>query len=88
LKIKPLGDRVLLKPQKAEEKTASGLYIPDSAKETPLTAEILAVGDGDNVSHLKIGQKVIHESFGGSEIKLAGVKHIIMDVKDILAIVE
>jgi chaperonin GroES len=87
MKIRPLGNRVLLKPIEAEEKTKSGLYIPDSAKEKPLTAEVVAVGDGELVK-VKIGQKVIHESYGGSEVKIEGVKHVIMDVKDILAIVE
>ncbi|MCM2325188.1 MAG: co-chaperone GroES [Candidatus Woesearchaeota archaeon] len=87
MKIRPLGNRVLLKPIEAEEKTKSGLYIPDSAKEKPLTAEVVSVGDGELVK-VKVGQKVIHESYGGSEVKIEGVKHVIMDVKDILAIVE
>jgi chaperonin GroES len=87
MKIKPLGNRVLLKPMEAEEKTKSGIYIPDSAKEKPLQAEVVAVGDGKDV-HVKVGDKVIYESFGGSEVKVNGEKHIIMDVKDVLAIVE
>jgi len=88
MNIKPLRNRVRLKPQEAEVKTNSGLYISDSAKETPLTAEVIAVGDGELVKTIKPGQKVIHESYGGSEIKFNGEKHLIMDVKDILAIVE
>ncbi len=87
MKIKPLGNRVLLKPIEAEERTKSGLYIPESAKEKPLQAEVIAVGDGDLVK-VKPGQTVIHESYGGSEIKIDGEKHLIMDVKDILAVVE
>lgn len=87
MKIKPLGNRVLLRPVKAQEKTKSGLYIPESAKEKPLTAEVMAVGDGPLVK-VKPGDRVIHESFGGSKIDLDGVQHILMDVKDILAIVE
>ena len=88
MNIKPLGNRVLLRPQEAEERTKSGLYIPDSAKEKPLTAQVVAVGNGPMVASIQVGQNVIHESFGGSEVKIAGIKHIIMDVKDILEIVE
>ncbi len=87
MKIKPLGNRVLLKPIEAEEKTKSGLYIPDSAKEKPLQAKVIAVGDGKDLK-VKVGDRVIYESFGGSEIKINNEKHLIMDVKDILAIVE
>jgi chaperonin GroES len=88
MKIRPLGNRVLLKPVEAEEKTKAGLYIPDSAKEKPLHAEVVAVGDGKDILHVKPGDKVIYESFGGSEIKIDGVKYILMDIKDILAIIE
>ena len=87
MKIVPLGNRVLIRPLEAEEKTKSGLYIPDSAKEKPLQAEVVAVGDGKDIK-VKPHDKVIYESFGGSEIKIGGEKHIIMDSKDILAIVE
>ena len=94
MNIKPLGNRVLLKPVEAETKTKSGLYIPDSAKEKPLEAEVVAVGTGKHKDGkvipipVEVGDKVIYESFGGSEIELDGVKHLIMDVKEILAIVE
>ena len=94
MNIKPIGNRVLLKPVEAENKTKSGLYIPDSAKEKPLEAEVVAVGlgkykDGKLVPvPVKVGQKVIYESFGGSEIEIDSKKHLIMDVKDILAVVE
>ena len=87
MNIKPLGNRVLLRPIEGEEKTKSGLYIPDSAKEKPLQATVIAVGDGDKVK-VKTGQIVIYESFGGSELKINNEKHLIMDVKDILAVVE
>jgi len=87
MQIKPLGNRILLKPIEAEEKTKSGLYIPDSAKEQPKTAEIIAVGPGELVN-VKPGQKVIYENFGGSEIKIKGEKYMLLDMKDILAVVE
>ena len=86
MQIKPLGNRILLKPIEAEEKTKSGLYIPDSAKEKPLTAKVIAVGSGELIK-VKPGQKVIYESFGGSEIKIKGDKHLLIDIKDILAVV-
>jgi chaperonin GroES len=95
MKIKPLGNKVLLKPVEAEEKTKSGIFIPDSAKEKPLHGEVIAVGPGEfdesgkrKTMDVKVGDKVIYESFGGSEIKIDGVKHILMDIKDIFAIVE
>jgi chaperonin GroES len=95
MKIRPLGNRVLLRPIEVEEKTKSGIYIPESAKEKPLQAEVIAVGPGEidengkrKAMDVKVGDKVIFESFGGSEIKIESVKHILMDVKDILAVVE
>jgi chaperonin GroES len=87
MKIVPLGNRVLIKPLEAEEKTKSGIYIPDTAKEKPLQALVVAIGDGKDIK-VKEGDKVIYESFGGSEVQIKGEKHLIMDVKDILAIVE
>lgn len=87
MKIRPLGDRVLLRPKETEEKTKSGLYIPDSAKEKTLEATIVAVGDGELIK-VKVGDKVIYESYGGTEVKVEGKKHILMDAKDILAVLE
>lgn len=87
MKIKPLGMRVLIRPEEAEEKTKSGLYIPESAKEKSLQAVVVAVGDGKDIT-VKAGDKVIYETFGGHEIKIDGVKHLLLDVKDILAKVE
>ena len=87
MNIKPLGDRVLLKPMEAEAKTKSGLYIPESAKETPKHAHVVAVGNGDKIK-VKVGDKVIHESYGGTDVTIEGTKHVLMDMKDILAIIE
>lgn len=87
MKIQPLGTRVLLKPVEAQEKTKSGLYIPDSAKEKPLIAQVMAIGESELIK-VKIGDKVIYESYGGSEVDMNGEKFKIMDMKDILAIVK
>lgn len=87
MKIQPLGTRILLKPIEAQEKTKSGLYIPDSAKEKPLIAQVMAIGESELIK-VKVGDKVIYESYGGSEVDMNGEKFKIMDMKDILAIVK
>lgn len=88
--IKPLGTRVVIRESVAEETTASGIVLPGSAQEKPQMAEVLAVGPGtDDVKmELKVGDKVIYSKYGGSEIKYKGETVMIMDQRDILAIVE
>jgi len=92
--IKPLQDRVLVKRLEAEEKTASGLYIPDSAKEKPQEGEVVAVGpgkvlEGGNKIELtvKVGDKVLFSKYAGTDIKLDGEEYLIMREDDILGIV-
>jgi len=89
MNIKPLADRVLVKPANAEEKTASGIIIPDSAKEKPLKGEVLATGNGtkDEEMLLKKGDNVLYGKYAGTEIELDGEKYLIMRQSDILAIV-
>jgi len=89
MNIKPLADRVLIKPAAAEEKTASGIIIPDSAKEKPLTGEVLAVGNGtkDEEMVVKKGDVVLYGKYAGSELELEGEKYLIMRQSDILAII-
>jgi chaperonin GroES len=89
LKIKPLSDRVLVAPQEAETKTASGLYIPDSAKEKPQQGKVVAVGKGkkDHEMTVKVGDKVLYGKYSGSELKLEGKDYLIMREDDILAII-
>ena len=89
MNIKPLADRVLIKPAAAEEKTASGIIIPDSAKEKPLTGEVLAVGNGtkDEEMVVKKGDVVLYGKYAGTELELEGEKLLIMRQSDILAIV-
>lgn len=89
MNIKPLADRVLVKPAAAEEKTASGIIIPDSAKEKPLKGEIVAIGNGtkDEEMIVKIGDTVLYGKYAGTELELEGEKYLIMRQSDILAII-
>ncbi len=89
LKIQPLSDRVLVEPQEAESKTASGIYIPDSAKEKPQQGKIVAVGKGkkDHNMTVKVGDIVLYGKYSGSELKYDGNDYLIMREDDILAII-
>ncbi len=89
MNIKPLADRVLIKPAAAEEKTVGGIIIPDSAKEKPLKGEIIAVGHGtkDEEMVVKAGDHVLYGKYAGTEIELDGEKYLIMRQSDILAII-
>jgi len=89
LKIQPLADRVLVEPQEAETKTASGLYIPDSAKEKPQKGKVVAVGKGkeDQKMTVKVGDTVLYGKYSGSELKFDGKDYLIMREDDILAII-
>ncbi|MEA4985240.1 10 kDa chaperonin [bioreactor metagenome] len=89
MNIKPLGDRVLVKPAPAEEKTVSGIIIPDSAKEKPLKGEVLAVGKGtkDEVMEVAVGNTVLYGKYAGTELELDGEKYLIMRQSDIFAII-
>ena len=89
LKIQPLSDRVVVLPQAAETKTASGLYIPDSAKEKPQQGSIAAVGNGkkDHKMTVKVGDTVLYGKYAGTELKLDGKDYLIMREEDILAII-
>ena len=89
LKIQPLSDRVLVEPQEAETKTASGLYIPDSAKEKPQQGKVVAVGKGkkDHNMTVKVGDIVLYGKYSGSALKYEGNDYLIMREEDILAII-
>jgi chaperonin GroES len=96
LNIKPLTDNVLIKPLDADQKTASGIILPDSAKEKPQIGEIMAVGPGvmddgeivKNSMQVKVGQKVVYKKWGGDEIKVKNEEWMIVKQSDILAIIE
>lgn len=86
--IKPLADRVLVEPKEAETKTASGLYIPDTAKEKPQEGKVIAAGPGkkDEPMEVKIGDEVIYGKYAGTEVTVEGKKYLIVKQSDILAI--
>jgi chaperonin GroES len=95
MKIRPLGDKVLVKRLEAEEKTAGGIVLPDAAKEKPKQGKVISVGTGkllDNgtrsAMQVKKGDKVLFTSYSGSEVKMAGEEYLIMDESEIMAIVE
>ncbi|MEY3417004.1 MAG: hypothetical protein RL060_1116 [Bacteroidota bacterium] len=87
--VTPLADRVLVEPAAAETKTASGLYIPDSAKEKPQKGTIVAVGTGkkDEPMTVKVGDTVLYGKYSGTEITVEGTEYLIMREADIFAIV-
>ena len=88
MNIQPLADRVLVKPAPAEEKTAGGIIIPDTAKEKPLQGEVLATGNGtkDEEMVLKAGDKVLYGKYSGAEVEFDGEKYLIMRQSDVLAV--
>ncbi len=93
--INPLFDNVLIKPLEAQEKTDSGIYIPDIAKEKPQIGIIMAIGDGhitpdgkELPMKVKVGQKVIYKKWGGNEVKVGSEEWTIVEQKDILAVLD
>ena len=92
--VKPLGDRVSVKINVKEEKTAGGIYIPDAAKEKPQVGEVSAVGAGKlddkgvrQPLEVKVGDQVLYSKYAGNELKIDGVEYVLLAEKDILAIV-
>ncbi|MBQ0145422.1 MAG: co-chaperone GroES [Bacteroidales bacterium] len=86
--IKPLADRVLIQPKEAETKTASGLFIPDTAKEKPQEGKVIAVGPGkkDVPMEVKVGDEVLYGKYSGTEITVDDVKYLIVKQSEIMAI--
>lgn len=87
MNIKPLGERVLLKAEVAEEKTKSGLYIPQTAQEKTQTGTVTAIGESEDI-HVKVGDKVMHDKYAGTAISIEGEDYLIVNASDIIAIVE
>ena len=95
MNIKPLGDRVLVRPIEAEEEIKGGIIIPDTAKEKPQKGEIVAVGSGkldesgkNMPMNVKVGDKVLYSKYGGTEVKIEDGEYLIMSESDIMAIIE
>jgi len=93
--LKPLGNRVVVEPQEQEEKTTSGLFLPETAKEKPQKGSVLSIGPGERDEagkriplDVKVGDVVLYAKYGGTEIKIDGKKLLILRESDILAVVE
>ncbi|NUL81619.1 MAG: co-chaperone GroES [Armatimonadetes bacterium] len=93
--LKPIGDRVVVRPKDADEVTSSGIVLPDTAKERPQEGEVMAVGAGRTLDdgrvvalEVKVGDKVLFSKYGGTEFKVGGEEYIILREDDILAIVQ
>lgn len=95
MQIKPMEDRVLVKPIEAETKTSSGLYLPETAKEKPMKGEIIAVGPGRRLDNGKLaemsvrkGDTVVYGKYAGTEVEIKGVKHLILKENELLGVIE
>ena len=95
MSLKPLDDRIVVKPSEAEQTTASGLVIPDTAKEKPQEGTVLAVGPGriDDKGNrvpidVKVGDTVLYSKYGGTEVKYAGEEYLVLSARDVLAVIE
>jgi chaperonin GroES len=94
MKLKPLGDRVVIQPSKAEEKTKGGIFVPDTAREKPVIGKVVAVGPGRTSDEgkriplqVKVGNKVLYGKYSGTEVTVEGKEYLIMKEEDIFAIV-
>ena len=95
MNLKPLDDRIVVRPNEAEQTTVSGLVIPDTAKEKPQQGEVLAVGPGRRSEQtgdiipldVKVGDTVVYSKYGGTEVKYAGEEYLILSARDVLAVV-
>jgi len=88
MKVIPLADRVMVKLEKNEAKTAGGIIIPDTAQEKTQQGVVVEVGDDKEVIKVKAGQKVMYDKYAGTQVKIDGVEHLILKMADIVAIVE
>jgi len=94
MSLRPLGDKIILKPVKSEEKTASGIVLPDSAQDKPQEGDVIAVGPGreiDNVKEVmevKEGDRVLYSKFSGIEVTYQGEDYLVVSQKEVLAVVE
>lgn len=88
MNVQPLGDRVLLKTEAGEEKTSGGLFIPQTAQEKTQTAVVTAIGDDTDVITVKVGDRVMYDKYAGTQVKIDGDDHLIVNFSDIIAIIK
>lgn len=88
MKIKPLGDRVLIKMEAMEEKTASGIYIPQTAQEKTQIGVVIAVGDDKDAIKVKVKDKIMYDKYAGTTVKMDGEECLLVRMSDILAVIE
>ena len=88
MKVRPLADRVLVKTEKTESKTASGIIIPDTAQEKTQTAIVIAVGDDKEKIKVKAGEHVMYDKYAGTQVKIDGEDHLILKAADIIAVID
>ena len=88
MKVKPLADRILVKIEKSEAKSAGGIIIPDTAQEKTQTGVVSEVGDDKEVIKVKAGQKIMYDKYAGTQVKIEGEDYLILKMSDILAIIE
>jgi chaperonin GroES len=88
MNVKPLADRVIVKLEKSETKSAGGIIIPDTAQEKTQIGTVVEVGDDKDVIKVKAGQKVMYDKYAGTQVKIAGDDHLILKMADILAVIE
>jgi chaperonin GroES len=86
--VKPLGDRVLVKTEAVEEKTSSGIYIPQTAQEKTQTGTVVAIGDDKDVITVAEGQKVMYDKYAGTSVSIDNEEHLLLRMSDLLAVIE
>jgi chaperonin GroES len=88
MKVKPLADRVLVKLEKKEAKTASGIIIPDTAQEKTQSGTVVEVGDDTEKIKVKAGQRIMYDKYAGTQVEIDGVEHLILKIADVIAVIE
>ena len=88
MKIKPLGDRVLVKMEEVEEKTKGGIFIPQTAQEKTQTGVVVEIGDDKEAIKVKKGDKIMYDKYAGTTVSIDGTEHLLMKMDDILAIIQ
>ena len=88
MKLKPLADRVMVKPEQGESKTPGGIIIPDAAREKTQQGVIVEIGDPELVTKVKKGQKVMYNKYGGTSVKVEGEEYLILKIEDLIAVFE